>query len=486
MYRLIKNNILDKKNHTTIIYILAAVYPFLVNLILIPIYFSLFGNAEKEYAIISIVSISQSYLVATIMVGLDMAFVKYFLAAHPNEKESKNVTRTFLSTLFMSILVNTIVYYLFSNVIFNYFWKGSINFNEFQWLIFISALFTVMNQSTFQYYRVKEKPIKALLAVVLPFTFFGIGGIVFMLLFEHTAYYCILGRTMMLGLASIPFFISLMLKYGITFRINQSILNYAVITFLGVFIEIVSGSIDKITIARIYHHELEIFGVYSLAFIYVTSVGFLITGYINAQTPTLFKALTNPDSEATKQLVIKFTYSLIILSCLINSAIFLFADVVALVLTTSNRIIFVKFVLLLIPINLLRMLSTQYNTAIYFYSKTIWFSVSTIAYILTFLMLNYVLWDTISIQYLPILVVLSSIPSLLIMRSVFNKHASYVIEEGKAVILIFLFFIVLLFKYLFGINIESVFMSFYISFFLLLIFLLIGFWILKKEVDVIL
>ncbi|MFN8417097.1 MAG: hypothetical protein U0U66_12265 [Cytophagaceae bacterium] len=468
MYRLIKSNFLDKRAHATLMYIIAAIYPFVVNIFLIPIYFALFDNPEKEYAIISIVTITQSYLIISIMMGLDMSFVKHFLDAHKSETESNQIKQSFLSILILSMAINYILYHLLSKWFFEFFWGNVIDFAQYQWLIFFSALFIVVNQSAFQYFRVQEQPFKALLAVIIPFTLFGLGGVLFMTIFNASAYYCIMGRTILLGASSIPLLFILLSKTGITFRFNKKLFVYALITFLGVFIELVSSSIDKITVTKTFQLELETFGVYSLAFVYVTSVGFLITGFINAQTPSLYKAFSTPESETTKEMALKFTNRLIVLSFGINALIFLFADVISLILDPLNRLVFIKFVILLIPINLIRLLTSQYNISIYYYSKTIWFSISTVAYIGTFLLLNYLLSNIISIIYLPGIIILSTIPMALIMRFIYFKYASYYIEERKALSMAVAFIIILLIKFQFGIIIDNVLLSVFINALLIL------------------
>jgi O-antigen/teichoic acid export membrane protein len=284
------------------IYTILGFIPLVSSFLLLPINTKFLSSAD--YGVVTLSSVTESYLVLFTIFGLHNAITVFYFD-YERDKDTSNANKllstTLILILFVSFIFGAILFFL-GDHIFQLVWEGSLPFEKYGWFIYLNSIFLSLNQVLFQYYRIKEDIYKAAMVTLLPFVFTTLGGIIGVVFLKLGAYGNIAGKSIGFVSISIPFYLFVFKKYGLTvdFRKIKPMYFYSFPIVLYTLIGTVAETIDKFIINK--YFELSQLGIYNLAFTVVSPIAILVMSYWNAVNPTMYRLLAT-DPEKSEDLV---------------------------------------------------------------------------------------------------------------------------------------------------------------------------------------
>ena len=273
------------------IYLFFGFLPLSVNLILAPIFTSIFS--QSDYGILGLAGVFQNIFTVLIGLGLQTAVSRYYFIY----KKKRRLVDTLYSTVIISIVLVFVFFLLFLSffgdaVSIFILSDTSFLFHQYGVWVYLNSLFLVLNIVFLSYYRNERRVWRYGTTALSFFVATVAGNLIGVLVFDAGVYGSIVGRSIGSMLATIP--VSLIFLYQGKFVIRRrlvfKLLRFGLPLVPYGFLMMLYESIDKIIIERYFTNE-EL-GIYTLTYQIVSIISVFIFSLYNVIQPTINDLLT--------------------------------------------------------------------------------------------------------------------------------------------------------------------------------------------------
>lgn len=366
---------------SSLLYLVAAALPALINFLLIPLYAHYLSPAE--YGLISLVTLVQSISIVLIGMGLDGAFNRFFF----NHWKDKKALGKLLGTVLLVMLVLAGLGWGFLEITGPVLWEILFKNKTFSYdplgrMAYLTAVGTVFYGVLLVYYKNSEKP-KSYLWLSLAFWITIVLGIsVGMVFWEKGVTGAVAGRmagSLMVGLGGL-IFLAVQLPLGFDLKWIRKIFHYGFPLAMYLFVLTLSQQLDRWMIER--HVSLTDLGYYHLAIMIASALSLGAHALHNVLAPRMYHLLTEDEEKHAPQvrrMLHFFAASLTgisILWLLISSPLIDWLSPDSYEAATS-------FVGILILAQIPHFLFINYTLPIYFYQKTAYLPLISLVMLVT-------------------------------------------------------------------------------------------------------
>jgi len=273
------------------LYVELGFLPMGVNLLLAPVYTAYLP--PKEYALVFLTGLVQSFIVVFISIGQDAAFARFYY----NYFKKQKLLRALLSTVLLFVLLTGLVIggilFLWGDLVLARLIENeSFSYSEYGLYGFLSAWAVVVQGFFLQYYRNEENPIAFSLTSLI---FFGVsvsGILIGIVYFEAMARGSVMGRAAGNCIVAVGLLIVFFIKNRPVFYLPylKKTLNYGIPIAISVLLLTVFNNVDRVMVDQFF--EEDVLGLYGFAFTLASVMAVLISSIMNALVPRVFRFLT--------------------------------------------------------------------------------------------------------------------------------------------------------------------------------------------------
>lgn len=280
---------------SSILYLVAAALPAVINFLLLPIYANYLSPAE--YGLISLTTLVQSIAIVLIGMGLDGAFNRFFFLHINDKKELGKLMGTVLLCMFLLALTGWILLEIIGPSLWEIAFKNKAFTFELGRYAYLTAVGTAAYGVLLVYYKNSERPISYLI-LSIGFWLAIIGGIFIGIVYaEKGVEGAVAGRmygSLIIGLVGMG-----TLAMGIPFRFEKrwvkKVFVYGFPLAVYLFILALSQQLDRWMIER--YVSLEDLGHYHLAIMIASALSLGAHALHNVLAPRMYRLLTEDEGQ---------------------------------------------------------------------------------------------------------------------------------------------------------------------------------------------
>jgi O-antigen/teichoic acid export membrane protein len=278
--------------HSTI-YLVLGFLPLGINILLAPIYTRFLS--PEDFGIIGLAALFTGFISVFLGGGVQQAYGRFYFDHPEAEEKWKLLSTTFLFIIGLGAILLPLMWLVGDQLFAFAFESEQFRFTNYGYLVFITALITLLHEVVLTYYR-NSQNIKAYSLWSLGFFVFSVSAIlVGVVTLKGGAMGNIAGRAV--GSSSIVIGLGIFFFAGKRWRYSKkmvrSMLRFGLPLMPYALLLFAFNSLDRWMVDRFFDEEL--LGLYNMGWVLAGSSSVFIYSLYNAVSPEVFKRLTSPE-----------------------------------------------------------------------------------------------------------------------------------------------------------------------------------------------